>query len=184
MLFDSSLQIVGDAGLGNDSINVAAGVTLPVELSGGAGDDQLAAGLGPAILRGGSGDDTLSGGAASAGTRPATTSRTAVNVAIVYRSIIFLSPLICVSPLGLRVSCVVVYPSSNGHAGRFSAWQSGFRGFSPAVPDQHERRPVEWIHGFPVFGGRPQHVALRLGEGVAGACVTEVAVEATHEFSG
>ncbi|MEX2187724.1 MAG: hypothetical protein WD875_13050, partial [Pirellulales bacterium] len=62
--FDGVTKIIADGGLGNDTITIAAGVSLPVELSGGVGDDHLTAGIGPATLRGGEGNDTLDGGAA------------------------------------------------------------------------------------------------------------------------
>jgi hypothetical protein len=63
--FDGVTKILADGGLGNDTITITAGVSLPVELNGGAGDDLLTAGIRPATLRGGDGNDTLAGGAAN-----------------------------------------------------------------------------------------------------------------------
>lgn len=55
-------RIIGDAGLGDDKIVVSKDITIPVELSGGAGNDTLVGGSGDDILRGGDGDDNLRGG--------------------------------------------------------------------------------------------------------------------------
>ncbi len=55
-------SIVGDALEGNDVVTVAPNVFLPVTLQGGAGNDQLTAGGGPANLQGGPGNDSLTGG--------------------------------------------------------------------------------------------------------------------------
>lgn len=52
-------RIVVDGGEGNDTISIASDLTLPVEIRGGAGNDTLEAGGGPATLLGGAGDDTL-----------------------------------------------------------------------------------------------------------------------------
>ncbi len=58
-------RIVADGGAGNDSITIHAGVTVPVTLRGGDGDDILIAGGGPATLEGGADNDRLVGGAAA-----------------------------------------------------------------------------------------------------------------------
>ncbi len=55
-------RIIGDAGLGDDKIVVSKDITIPVELSGGPGNDTLVGGSGDDILRGGDGDDNLRGG--------------------------------------------------------------------------------------------------------------------------
>jgi uncharacterized delta-60 repeat protein len=56
-------SIVVYANAGDDRVQIAGGITLPVVAFGGAGDDRLKAGGGPSILVGGDGDDTLLGGA-------------------------------------------------------------------------------------------------------------------------
>jgi Ca2+-binding RTX toxin-like protein/predicted nuclease of predicted toxin-antitoxin system len=58
-------QIVYLALDGNDEITVAAGISLPVLIFGGAGNDTLnaSAATGPVLLDGGDGDDVLRGGA-------------------------------------------------------------------------------------------------------------------------
>lgn len=48
---------------GNDSIRLAAGITLPTLIFGGNGNDTLTGSLGPVTLDGGAGDDSLLGGA-------------------------------------------------------------------------------------------------------------------------
>jgi Ca2+-binding RTX toxin-like protein len=53
--------IFGDARGGDDIITVSDGLTMPVVLFGGAGNDQLYAGGGPATFYGGAGDDLLVG---------------------------------------------------------------------------------------------------------------------------
>jgi Ca2+-binding RTX toxin-like protein len=50
-----------NAGPGDDTIAVAAAVTIPVTMRGGPGDDTLSGGSGPDKLIGGAGDDDLSG---------------------------------------------------------------------------------------------------------------------------
>jgi hypothetical protein len=50
-----------NAGAGNDSVNVAASVAIPVTLRGGPGQDRLVGGSGADKLVGGSGDDILIG---------------------------------------------------------------------------------------------------------------------------
>ncbi|TWT48391.1 LamG-like jellyroll fold domain-containing protein [Botrimarina hoheduenensis] len=55
-------SIVADGGAGKDRILISPNLSLSVDLSGGAGDDELIAGAGPATLRGGDGDDRLVGG--------------------------------------------------------------------------------------------------------------------------
>lgn len=57
--------IVADLGAGDDSLIVAPGVTVPVEINGGDGSDMIVAGGGPALLLGGDGDDLLIGGFAT-----------------------------------------------------------------------------------------------------------------------
>lgn len=56
-------SIVVYANAGDDRVQIAGGVTLPVIAFGGDGNDRLKAGGGPSILVGGDGDDTLLGGA-------------------------------------------------------------------------------------------------------------------------
>jgi Ca2+-binding RTX toxin-like protein len=60
--FDNVTRIVADGGEGNDTIEIAASVTAEVELRGGAGNDTLTAGGGPAVLVGGDGNDSLIAG--------------------------------------------------------------------------------------------------------------------------
>ncbi|TWU49227.1 PKD domain-containing protein [Rubripirellula reticaptiva] len=55
-------KIVGNAGLGDDKIIVSKDITIPVELSGGVGNDTLIGGSGNDILRGDEGNDDLRGG--------------------------------------------------------------------------------------------------------------------------
>ncbi len=62
--FHGVQKIVADAGMDNDRIYIAEGVTVPVELHGGWGNDQLVyAGSGAALLFGDENDDLLVGGA-------------------------------------------------------------------------------------------------------------------------
>lgn len=56
-------RIVVIAEAGDDVVAVQAGVTMPAELFGDEGNDQLSSGKGDDILHGGDGDDGLSGGA-------------------------------------------------------------------------------------------------------------------------
>src|SRR5688572_28351489 len=58
-------RIVGDGGLGNDSITISDGVLVPANLSGGEGDDRLFASSAAATLSGGAGKDQLRGGMAN-----------------------------------------------------------------------------------------------------------------------
>ena len=55
-------EIVIYANGGDDRVQIAGGISLPVTAFGGAGDDRLKAGGGTCILIGGSGDDVLLGG--------------------------------------------------------------------------------------------------------------------------
>jgi hypothetical protein len=58
--FRNVTQIAADAGDGNDRIIIGPDVTVPVQLSGGSGDDELSNfGTGPSTLDGGPGDDLL-----------------------------------------------------------------------------------------------------------------------------
>jgi Ca2+-binding RTX toxin-like protein len=50
-----------NAGPGNDSVTVSRGVTIPVTVRGGPGDDMAIGGQGPDKLGGGDGDDELFG---------------------------------------------------------------------------------------------------------------------------
>lgn len=56
-------SIVVYANAGDDRVQIAGGVTLPVIAFGGDGNDRLKAGGGPSVLVGGDGDDSLLGGA-------------------------------------------------------------------------------------------------------------------------
>jgi Ca2+-binding RTX toxin-like protein len=58
----TTLEVVIDAGAGNDSVN-ASGSTTPVTILGGDGDDTLTGGSGADEIHGGSGNDILIGGA-------------------------------------------------------------------------------------------------------------------------
>lgn len=60
-IYKNVSRITGDAGIGNDKIVVSKDVTIPVELSGGIGNDILIGGSGNDILRGGAGNDDLRG---------------------------------------------------------------------------------------------------------------------------
>ena len=61
--FHGVQKIVADAGIGSDRIEIAEEVTVPVELHGGAGDDQLRyRGSGQAVLYGDAGNDLLESG--------------------------------------------------------------------------------------------------------------------------
>lgn len=51
-----------NAGAGDDRVSVAAQVSIPVTMRGGAGNDTLLGGSGPDKLIGGEGDDRLVGG--------------------------------------------------------------------------------------------------------------------------
>lgn len=71
-VYTNVTKIVGNAGLGDDTIIISKDITIPVELSGGVGNDTLIGGSGNDILngeegnddlRGGLGDDTIKGGA-------------------------------------------------------------------------------------------------------------------------
>ena len=53
-------QISADLGDGNDTVHVAAGVTVPLHLFGGPGNDVLEGGDGDDVLAGGDGVDTIS----------------------------------------------------------------------------------------------------------------------------
>ena len=53
-------QISADLGDGNDTVHVAAGVTVPLHLFGGPGNDVLEGGDGDDVLDGGDGVDTIS----------------------------------------------------------------------------------------------------------------------------
>ncbi|MEM6474113.1 MAG: hypothetical protein AAF802_31475, partial [Planctomycetota bacterium] len=55
-------SIVGNALGGNDTFTVSADVLIPIEIDGGAGDDQLTAGSGSVRFFGGGGNDSLTGG--------------------------------------------------------------------------------------------------------------------------
>jgi Ca2+-binding RTX toxin-like protein len=56
----SGIQVSGRGG--NDTINVSSNVTVPAELDGGAGNDNLNGGGGDDLITGGPGDDLLRGG--------------------------------------------------------------------------------------------------------------------------
>ncbi|MCA9062604.1 MAG: proprotein convertase P-domain-containing protein, partial [Planctomycetaceae bacterium] len=56
-------RIVGNAGIGDDSIFISEDVKIPIEVSGGDGNDTIIGGAGNDILRGGPGHDDLRGGA-------------------------------------------------------------------------------------------------------------------------
>ena len=60
--FDSIVIMVGD---GNDHVKVDKKITKPVLMDGGAGNDHLNAGRGPAVLIGGEGNDKLIGSCAN-----------------------------------------------------------------------------------------------------------------------
>lgn len=51
-----------NSGAGDDRVSVAANVSIPVTMRGGAGDDVLLGGSGPDRLIGGEGNDRLDGG--------------------------------------------------------------------------------------------------------------------------
>lgn len=59
--FAGITEIVADGGDGNDTIKIDLRLTQPVTLHGGAGNDTLTAGGGPATLNGDDGDDELFG---------------------------------------------------------------------------------------------------------------------------
>jgi len=59
--FQDILQITGFAGDGDDTITISEGLTMPVFLDGGRGDDQLRAGGGAVVFYGGEGNDLLVG---------------------------------------------------------------------------------------------------------------------------
>ena len=63
--FNGVTSIVGDGGQGDDTINVKPGISVPVDLRGGPGDDALTASAGPATLHGDEGMDVLIGGPAA-----------------------------------------------------------------------------------------------------------------------
>lgn len=56
-------KLVIDAGAGDDTVEVRAGVAVPATILGGDGNDTLTGGDGADTLRGGAGDDRLDGGA-------------------------------------------------------------------------------------------------------------------------
>ncbi len=56
-------RIVIYANGGNDTVQIVGGITLPVTVFGGAGNDNIKAGGGDSVLVGGDGDDVLLGGA-------------------------------------------------------------------------------------------------------------------------
>jgi len=56
------IEIIIYANAGDDRVQIAGGITLPVVAFGGTGNDRLKAGGGPSILVGGDGDATLLGG--------------------------------------------------------------------------------------------------------------------------
>jgi Ca2+-binding RTX toxin-like protein len=60
--FTGVSKIVGDGGAGNDTIRIKSGVSIPVSLTGGAGNDSIFGGDGGATIDGGAGTDQLSGG--------------------------------------------------------------------------------------------------------------------------
>ncbi len=60
-LYQGVTAISGDAGLGNDRIEVSPDLNIPIFLSGGQGDDVLIGGAGNDILSGGAGNDQLFG---------------------------------------------------------------------------------------------------------------------------
>jgi Ca2+-binding RTX toxin-like protein len=60
--FAPSGRIVAYGLAGNDTLQVAGGITLPDYLFGGDGNDLLQGGGGPSVLAGGAGDDQLLGG--------------------------------------------------------------------------------------------------------------------------
>ncbi|MEM9825839.1 MAG: LamG-like jellyroll fold domain-containing protein, partial [Planctomycetota bacterium] len=55
-------SIAGNMLGGNDTFTVSRDVLLPIEIDGGAGNDQMTAGSGPVRFFGGAGDDSLTGG--------------------------------------------------------------------------------------------------------------------------
>ncbi len=55
-------HIIVYAGAGNDTVQVAGGITIPSLLFGGDGNDTIDAGNGASVLIGGDGNDTLRGG--------------------------------------------------------------------------------------------------------------------------
>ncbi|NOT02310.1 MAG: LEPR-XLL domain-containing protein, partial [Phycisphaerales bacterium] len=57
--------MIADAGAGNDSIVVAGGLEIPVEVHGGAGNDTLTASKGAVVFYGDAGNDKLTGGRAN-----------------------------------------------------------------------------------------------------------------------
>ncbi len=61
-IYTGVTKITGDAGAGNDRIIISKELTIPVELSGGAGNDTLIGGSGNDTLLGGDGDDDVRGG--------------------------------------------------------------------------------------------------------------------------
>lgn len=54
-------RIVGNAGAGNDKIEISEDLTIPVEISGGDGDDTLIGGSGDDVLNGNEGNDDVRG---------------------------------------------------------------------------------------------------------------------------
>ncbi len=61
-VYNDVSRIIGNAGIGDDKIVISKDITIPVELSGGAGNDKLIGGSGNDILRGNDGNDELNGG--------------------------------------------------------------------------------------------------------------------------
>lgn len=59
--FTNVSKIMANVGDGNDVLRVHRNLNIPVEARGGAGNDTLVAGGGPAVFHGGDGDDQLTG---------------------------------------------------------------------------------------------------------------------------
>ncbi len=61
-LYTGVTRITGNAGLGDDKIIVSKDIMIPVEISGGAGNDTIYGGSGNDILKGDEDDDDIRGG--------------------------------------------------------------------------------------------------------------------------
>ena len=59
--FEGVTTIVGDMGAGNDLVQIASSVTIPVDLRGGLGDDTFKLGSGAATIHGDDGNDIIEG---------------------------------------------------------------------------------------------------------------------------